>query len=350
MPSVWDIQWEHPEVLWGLAALPLLGYWLWRDCLLKRRLGRRWSQVAGIVSRSALPSWWRESWRAILLLTGVALALLGFASPSLPTVTWEPAWERVAVGLLLDVSRSMGAPANPEVSSSVSRLDILKQAVQELLTHLPSGVRVGVIAFAGVPVPLVPDPTADHQAVLAKIRRLSQEFIVNPGSNLAAAIRQGLALFAEMAPDERPGAVWLMLMSDGDTGMTPELHKAIQQATLPIFTLGIGAPYPVRVPDVRSPSGFIVDQRGLPVTTVVNDALLRSIAEQTGGVYAPFTERAALVRTLRQMVAQQGRQVDQPVARPRSVRRACFLAALGCVFVYQLQTRAGGVRRARGEK
>jgi hypothetical protein len=159
-----------------------------------------------------------------------------------------------------------------------------------------------------------------------------------------------LSLFAETTPDERPGAVWLMLMSDGDTSMTPELRKVVQESPLPIFTLGIGAPYPVRLPDPRAPSGFMVDQRGLPVTTVVNDALLRSIAEPTGGVYAPFTERAALVRTLRQMVAQQGQQVDQPVPRPRSARRVCFLAALGCVLVYQWQTRAGGVRRARGEK
>jgi hypothetical protein len=56
--------------------------------------------------------------------------------------------------------------------------------------------------------------------------------------------------------------------------------------------------------------------------------VLRFIAEQTGGFYAPFTERTALVGTLRQMVAQQGRQVAQPVPRPRSARRVCFLAAL----------------------
>ena len=350
MYSIWTIQWEHPEILWGLAALPVPGYLLWHDWLLKRRLARRWSQVTGVVSRSALPSWWRESRRAMLLLTGVALTILGFASPTLPSVTWEPAWERVAIGLVLDVSRSMGALANPEDSTSMSRLDLLKQGVQELLAGLPSGVRVGVIAFAGVPVPIVPEPTADHQAILAKIRRLNQDLIVNPGSNLAAAMQQGLTLFVETAPDKQPGAVSLILLSDGDTSMTQELRKVVQQATLPIFTLGIGAPYPVRIPDARSPSGFMVDQRGLPVTTVVHDALLRSIAEQTGGVYAPFTERAALVRTLQQMVAQQGRQVDQPVPRPRSARRACFLAALGCVFVYQFQTRRGGVRRVKSEK
>jgi hypothetical protein len=226
----------------------------------------------------------------------------------------------------------------------MSRLDLLRQAVQELLVGLPAGVRVGVIAFAGVPVPLVAEPTADHQAVLAKIRRLTQDLIINPGSNLTAAMQQGLTLFAETAPGVRPGAVSLILFSDGDMGLTQELRKVVQQATLPIYTLGIGAPYPVRIPDTRSPLGFMVDQRGSAVTTAVNDALLRFIAEQTGGLYAPFTERAALVDTLRHLVAQQGRQVAQPAPRPRSARRVCFLAALGCVFVYQWQTRAGGMR------
>jgi Ca-activated chloride channel family protein len=171
------IQWEHPEVLWGLLLLPLLSYLLWHDWRRKRHLVRCWSQVPAVIRQSALPSSWKEAGYAGLLLAGVGLAVAGFASPVLPTVTWEPAWERVAVGLLLDVSASMRAPADARDTTGASRLDMLKQAVQELLVHLPSGVRVGVVAFAGVAVPIVPEPSADHQAVMAKIRRLDQTFI-----------------------------------------------------------------------------------------------------------------------------------------------------------------------------
>jgi Ca-activated chloride channel family protein len=338
MHTVWAIQWEHPEVLWGLVALPLLGYLLWYDWFLKRRLVQRWSQVIGVVNRSALPSLWKEVRRAWLMLGSFALAVAGFASPTLPTVVWEPAWERVAIGLLLDVSPSMRAPAAPDTTHA-SRLDTLKQAMQELLEHMPSGVRIGVIAFAGVAVPVVPEPSADLQAVMAKVRRLDQTFIANPGTNLAAAIQQGLTLFVDTTLDEQPDAVSLILLSDGDTIVAQELQVVLHQATLPIYTLGIGALQPVRIPDTRSPSGFLTDRHGLPVTTAVNEVVLRFVAEQTGGAYYPVMKQAALTRTLQQIVTQQGQQVTQPVARARSARQGCFLAALCLMFLYQFQTR-----------
>ena len=341
----WQIQWENPDVLWGLVVLPLLGYLLWYDWLLKRRLVRQWSQVAGIIQRSVFPPLRKHLWQAGLLLTSVTWAIIGFASPTLPTVIWEPAWERVAIGLVLDVSRSMGASADPHDPTSVSRLDLLKQAVQELLVTLAGGVRVGVIVFAGVAVPLVPEPTTDYQAVLAKVRRLQPDFIINPGSDLAGAIRQGMTMLVETASKEQPPTMSFILFSDGDTALTQELRTVLQQTRLPIFTLALGSPYPARIPDNRFASRFLEDQRGVPVTTIINEALLRFIAEQTGGLYVPFTRQETLIKTLQHMISQQGNQVAQPVSRSRPVRQVCFLAAFCCLLVYQFQTRPVRVRQ-----
>jgi Ca-activated chloride channel family protein len=345
--NVWNIQWEHSEVLWGLVVLPLLGALLWYDWWLQRRLGRQWSQVLGVQQRSILPSLRGTLWRTWLLLTSAALAIAGFASPTLPNVVWEPAWERVAMGLLLDVSRSMGAPAEPHDPMSVSRLDLLKQTVQDLLIKLPGGVRVGVIVFAGVAVPLVPEPTADHQAVLAKVRRLHPEFIINPGTALAGAIRQGMTMLVDTAAQEQPAAMSFILLSDGDTVLTPELRTIVQQTPLPIFTLALGAPYPARIPDPHVPTRFLEDQRGVSVTTTSNEALLRFIAAQTGGLHVPFAQRETLSQALRQMIAQQGSQVAQPVPQPQPVRQFCFLGAFCCLLLYQFQTRPVGVWRWR---
>jgi hypothetical protein len=349
MHDVWNIQWENPEILWGLVILPLLGYLLWYDWLLKRRLLRQWSQVSGVIQRSVFPPLRKHLWQAVLLLTSMAYAILGFASPTLPAMIWEPAWERVTIGLVLDVSRSMGAPAEPHDPTSVSRLDLLKQAVQELLVNLPAGVRVGVIVFAGVAVPLVPEPTTDYQAILAKIRRLQPDFIINPGTDLAGAIRQGLTMLVETANQEQPATMSFMLLSDGDTVMTPELRKVLQQMTLPIFTLALGSSYPARIPDSRFASRFLEDQRGVQVTTTINEGLLRFIAEHTGGLYVPFTQRETLMQALQQMIAQQGSHVAQPVPRPRPVRQFCFLAAFCALLLYQFHTRPVRVWRRRGE-
>ncbi len=345
MHNFWPTQWEHAEVLWGLVALPLLAYLLWYDCIIKRRTARRWSQVPYVLKHSLLPSAWTEAWQAVLLLSSFTLAMLGFASPTSHTVVWEPTWERVAVGLLLDVSRSMRAAVGPDNTGSISRLNLLKQAVQELIEQLPSGVRIGVIAFAGVAVPIVPEPSADHQAVLAKVRRLNAEFIRNPGTDLTAAVQQGMAMFVDSAQDKQPDTVALILLSDGDTAVTPSLRKVVAHAPLPIYTLGIGVLQPTSIPDAQSPSGFMVNRRGVPLTTAVNESLLRFIANQTGGAYSPFTARKALSHTLRQIVARQSRQVMQSVSRPRSLRRICFLASLGCLWLYLFQTRTRWVKQ-----
>lgn len=347
MALLHTVQWEYPIALWCLALLPILAALLAYDWLLQRRLLRRWSQVAAVRSHSMLPSLRTELQRAICLLSGFALAILGFASPMLSSVHLEPAWERVAIGFILDVSPSMRAPADSQRPTGPSRLALLKQAVQDLFEHLPSGVRVGIVAFAGVSVPIVSQPSADHQAILAKIRRLDPTFIVNPGTNLAAAVQQGLSLFVDTTLDAQPDTVSLILLSDGDTSITPALQHALRQTPIPIYTLGIGEPRPTRIPDPQRPDGFLTDQAGRVLTTVVNASVLRFIAEQTGGIYYPAAQRADLSQRLQQLVDSYGQRVAEPVQRPRSARRGLFFAAFCCILLYQFQTRSGRLRRRR---
>jgi Ca-activated chloride channel family protein len=339
MQRFWPTHWEHPEVLWGLMALPLLLFLLWIAWRQKRRVVHQWSQVSTVLQRSLLPTRWAESWRALLLLSAYACALFGFASPTVHTLVWEPTWERVSLGLLVDVSPSMGAAASPGSGQEISRLAMLQDVVQDLIEHLPDGVRVGVIAFAGVAVPIVPEASADHQAVLAKVRRLDTHFIRNPGTALSSAIQQGLALFVDPAQGEQPTTASLILLSDGDTTITPSLRRTVTQTSIPIYTLGIGSPRPTRIPDANAPGGFMVNAQGHPLTTRVNAAVLRFIAERTGGTYYPFTERVALAQTLRRIVAQHSRQVLRQVPHSRSVRRLFFGTAVGCLFLYLFSTR-----------
>lgn len=339
------LQWEHPAFLWGLALLPLLAYLLAQDGWLQRRLIQRWSQTPAIRRRSRCPGLRIGLQRAFCLLSGVALAVFGFASPLLPSVELEPAWQRVAIGLLLDVSPSMRAPANPQTPTGPSRLEVLKQAVQDVLEHLPSGVRVGVIAFAGVSVPVVPEPTTDHQSVIAKIRRLDATFIANPGTNLTAAVQQGLALFADTRLEAQPDTVSLILLGDGDTIVTEVLRQTLQHMSIPIFTLGIGAPQPVRVPAPANHAGVPGRRQEQVFTTAVNASVLRLIAEQTGGQYYPVAQRDDLSRRLHSLIDQYGQQVAEPIQRPRAARRELFFAAFCAILLYQLQTRSGRIRQ-----
>ncbi|MDH3600720.1 MAG: VWA domain-containing protein [Candidatus Tectomicrobia bacterium] len=339
MSALESIQWKHPELLWGLTALPILGYLIRHHWRRLHRMHLDWSLAPEVRAHAALPSRRTAGWHAAFLLSSWTLAILGFASPTLPGATGSPVWERASIGLLLDVSRSMQAAAEPHDLAGSNRLELAQQAVREFITSLPSGVRIGVIAFAGVAVPIVATPSADHQAVLAKVWRLHTQFIRHPGTALADAIRQGHNLFAEMPTDQTAGAIILILLSDGDTHLTPDLREAIQQASLPIHTLGIGSPAPARLSTsslTAHPGG---SRRQTPLVTTVNPALLRWIAEQTGGRYAPFVDRDELNRTLRQIVSQQRHQVLERLDHARSLHRVFFLGAFGCLLIYQILNR-----------
>jgi hypothetical protein len=182
-------------------------------------------------------------------------------------------------------------------------------------------------------------PSADHQAVLAKVRRLHTQFIRRPGTALADAIRQGHNLFTDRPTDQPTGAIALILLSDGDTHLTPDLREAIQQASLPIHTLGIGAPQPVRLSASNLPAYPRGSRPQTPLVTTVNAALLRWIAEQTGGRYAPFVNREELRRALQQIVSQQRHQVVERLDHARSFHRVLFLGAFSCLLIYQVFNR-----------
>ena len=339
MRTLEAIQWNYPNLLWGLAALPIPGYLIWHHWRRLRRMAPDWSRAPEVRAHATLPSRRTAGWHAALLLSSWTLAILGFASPTLPGTTYAPVWERVSIGLLLDVSRSMQAASEPYDPAGPNRLELAQQAVREFITSLPGGIRIGVIAFAGVAVPIVAAPSSDHQAILAKVRRLDTQFIRHPGTALADAIRQGHNLFTDMTTDQPAGAIALILLSDGDTRLTPDLRKAIQQAGLPIHTLGIGAPQPVRLSTSSLPSYPGGSRRHTPLVTTVNAALLRLIAEQTGGRYAPFVNRAELNHTLWQIVLQQRHQVLERLDHVRSLHRIFFLGAFSCLFLYQVLNR-----------
>ena len=340
MNLIHAIRWEHPEILWGFLGLPLLSYLVWYGWQSQYRMFH--FELPSPIKQpySRCPTRWELLWATTLLLGGFALALLGFASPTWSIVHQEPAWERMTLGLILDVSRSMQAPANPDIQARGSRLSLLQQATQELIGSVPTGVRLGVIAFAGVAVPLVGEPSSDHQAVLAKIRRLDADFIRHPGSALAAAIQQGLALFTETEQMTQPDAAALILLSDGDSTLTAALQEVIQHVTVPIYTIGIGTPHAVLLPKASLPVFPPGRMPQGPLTTTVNVSLLRYIAEQTGGAYYNAAERQTLYQNLWRILGQQRRQILQTVTSARSARNILFFAAFCCLFIYQFQTRS----------
>ncbi len=269
----------HPQLLVGLAALPLAGL-LFLAALYGRR--RRLARLlhperAARLAIDAAPL--RSRVRALLLLAAAALTLAGLARPR-----WGERLEPLhARGLdlvaCIDCSTSMLAE-----DLAPSRLARARHAVEALLPRL-QGDRVGIVAFAGTAFPQCP-LTVDYGAVRMFLDLLDPGLFTTQGTDLAAALTTAVGLLARGGEGERV----VLLLSDGEAhgGRLEEAIGRAKAAGVRVFAVGMGsaqgAPIPLRDRAGRL-RGYKKDRRGEVVVSRLQAAALERIARETGGAY-----------------------------------------------------------------
>jgi Ca-activated chloride channel family protein len=152
------------------------------------------------------------------------------------------------------------------------------------LKRLARTDRLGLVAFAGsafLQCPLTLDDEVFRQSVDA----LDVNIIPVGGSALAEAIDAARGAFKEGNDNHKV----LVLFSDGEDndGSAAEAAKAAGKDGLRIFTVGVGTPNGelLRTTDTQGRTEFIKDEDGNAVKSRLNEALLREMAQETGGFY-----------------------------------------------------------------
>ncbi len=221
---------------------------------------------------------------------GLQIGLLLGALVALAVALAGPRWGRgeepfLASGrnlvVAMDVSNSM-------LAQDV-RPDRLGRAKADLLDLLDAlrGDRVALLAFRGKGAMLCPF-TADVAFLREAINGLSPDSAPPGETDLADAIEKALAAFDKAQSDHNA----IVLVSDGEdlTGRAETLAKEAGGRGIPIFTVGVGSPQGAQVPGVT--------YQGKPVTSKLNDATLRAVAEASGGAYIPLAGTGAPETTL----------------------------------------------------
>ena len=142
------IRFLQPEWFWLLALLPLVMLWRGRrgpiaaveysDVGLAREVARS--------SRSRIAGW---TW-LLPILAGV-LMIVGLARPQRTHSRTEVTVNGIDIVLGLDVSGSMQALDFRIDQQRVNRIEVVKSVVSKFIEERPND-RIGLIAFAGVPV------------------------------------------------------------------------------------------------------------------------------------------------------------------------------------------------------
>ncbi len=178
------------------------------------------------------------------------------------------------IAIIMDISYSMLAD-----DVEPTRLDVAKNILQEVLFGL-EGLNFGVVVFKGAALTAIP-LTADTGLVDQFIQGVKSSWLSEPGTNMADAIQQSIALFSADS-DRKKVAI---LISDGEV-LTGDVRASLRQAfheNVTIFTVGVGTPEGAHL---RTEAGELrYTKHGAPLISTREEGPLQTIAQVTGGLY-----------------------------------------------------------------
>ncbi|MBN1556899.1 MAG: VWA domain-containing protein [Lentisphaerae bacterium] len=230
----------------------------------------------------------------VLYLAGLVLAVIALARPRTVLSETRQRTDAVAIEMVVDVSGSMEAlDLSEKTAAGVNyrtRLDVVKKTFADFIARRPHDL-IGLITFGGYAVTRAP-LTTDRDALLHVLdgvaipgRSYDEDGRIVNQEELLTAVGDALATACARLADAEPVSRVIVLLSDGEsnTGII-EPEEAIgvaRELGITVYTIGIGttgrAPFQAR------------DLFGRPTVRYANvtldEALLRKIAGETGGVY-----------------------------------------------------------------
>ncbi|NQZ99003.1 MAG: VWA domain-containing protein [Myxococcales bacterium] len=249
-----------------------------------QHIAKRWADHRGL---GDTPPVLRDAARGVLLVAGVAFAVVALARPQWGEIeqqSFDPARE---VLLALDLSRSMTAD-----DVAPTRLDRAKLLVETLLDSL-QGERVGLVVFAGTSF-LQSPLSADYEVMRDLLTGLDPDYLPQGGTRYDLMLRASLDAFGQETEADR----FLVVLSDG------EAHNDAWRARLPalrkkgirVIALGIGTAAGSILSDETG--AVLKDERGAAVLSRLEADTLNALADETEGLYrdaAGWVDIAAVV-------------------------------------------------------
>lgn len=231
--------------------------------------------------------------KAALVASALTLLAVALARPQFGARETEISQEGIAVAIALDVSLSMAVE-----DQAPNRLGVAQVEIAGLLDRL-QGDRVALVLYARdalVRFPLTRDTGAAGDIVAALE---PGEALLQPGSNVAAAIDSGRALLA----DSDAVTKVILIVGDGESLQGDALAAARRAAAegIRIYAGGVGTEaggtIPVRDPVTREIVVKLDAGSGLPVVSRLDAAALEALAAAGSGRFVRL-DRAGTLSTL----------------------------------------------------
>jgi len=271
-------EWE--AALWGLLSIPLFlsGYLFlirWKNTVLERLADNR------LIPFLTQPvSSIKSFWRFFFFRNALTFLIIALANPQFGKGTTKAVSEGIEIMVALDISNSMRAL---DLDPKRDRLQVAKMAIEQLLNNL-HGDKVGLVLFAGdafVQLPM----TTDYGAAKIFLNSVSPEMMSNQGTAIGEAIDECMSSF-----DFKNGVnKSIIILSDGEDheGSATMMAEQAYSENVIVSTVGMGTPMGTPIPDIKNGQyvGMKKDKDGNTVTTRLNEAMLKEVANAGGGAY-----------------------------------------------------------------
>lgn len=277
------IELANPEYLWGLIALPLVIVWY----VYKRKLQQARLTISSIKGfegvRSNLARF--QPLLFVFRICALAFVVLALARPQTVDVSSRTKTNKgIDIVMAIDVSSSMLAQ-----DLKPSRLNALKEVAADFIDDRQND-RIGLVVYAGESYTKTPI-TSDKRIVKNALRSIRYDGVINDGT----AIGMGLATAVNRLKDSRAKSKVIILLTDGvnnsgfiEPKIAAELAVEYQIKT---YTIGLGSNGTAKAPIGVLPNGKF--QYGL-TKVEIDEELLQSIADDTGGLYFRATDTKKL--------------------------------------------------------
>jgi Ca-activated chloride channel homolog len=315
------ITYAEPLFLYLLAVIPaMIAFYI-----LKQHKSTSSLRMPGLHSFAESGKTFRHYLRHILFaFRTIAITLLIFvlARPQATDKFQDISTEGIDIILALDISGSMLArDFRPD------RLEASKNVATEFISGRPYD-RMGLVVFSGESFTQCPI-TTDH-AVLINLLREVQSGMIEDGT----AIGMGLATAVNRIKDSEAKSKVIILLTDGVNNrgeIAPATAAGIAKTFgIRVYTIGVGtqgmAPYPVQTP-------YGLQYQDMPVE--IDEAILREIAQNTGGKYFRATDNDKLIQVYSEIDKLEKSKID--VKQFSRKEEKYLIPALIAVFLLALE-------------
>ncbi len=268
------MDWRYPYILILLIVFTVIwGIWQFRSRssktnnsnIINSRLTER------IDAKKQL---WKRRFRVYCLI----FLIIAAAGPLIGTRV-KPV-ERKGIDLIfaVDVSVSMNAE-----DVKPTRLEKAKFEISQVIQKL-KGDRVGIIVFAGSAHYFLP-MTGDYEAARLFLDAIETSMLKTQGTALSAALKTSIAAF----PSESEKYKVLVIVTDGEDheGEAIAIAERASKTGIIINTIGVGSVTGSLIPIGKKGriDEYKRDKKGQLITTVLNENILKDIAEAGNGVF-----------------------------------------------------------------